>query len=123
VVGDLWRNVISELLPAASGRIAVHEGALLPSRFSRLVCFAGLGPGEVTLDGKKVVGLSQRRDRAGAWFFALAHVAFDADAHAELFPSLGPAEQRRLSEELRARVAPLEATAHEVEAALLACLG
>jgi lipoate-protein ligase A len=30
-----------------------------------LVCFAGLGPGEVSLAGTKLVGLSQRRTRNG----------------------------------------------------------
>ena len=33
------------------------------------VCFGGVGTGEVvTADGRKVVGLAQRRNRAGAWF-------------------------------------------------------
>jgi lipoate-protein ligase A len=33
--------------------------------WSELVCFAGLGPGELSLDGRKLVGLSQRRTRNG----------------------------------------------------------
>lgn len=32
------------------------------------VCFAGLGPGEVLIDGRKLIGVSQRRVRAGARF-------------------------------------------------------
>ena len=45
---------------------AVHEGRPRPpSRWSAAVCFAGLGPGEVTVGGAKVVGISQRRTRAG----------------------------------------------------------
>lgn len=32
------------------------------------VCFAGVGPGEVLLDGRKVVGISQRRGRFGVRF-------------------------------------------------------
>ena len=32
------------------------------------MCFAGRGPGEVFVDGAKVVGLAQRRTRAGARF-------------------------------------------------------
>ncbi len=46
----------------------VHDGPLVTTPWSRLVCFAGLGPGEVTVGGAKVVGLCQRRTRAGALF-------------------------------------------------------
>ena len=54
---------------AAVGRGAVaHEGPLRSTRWSRLVCFAGLGPGEVTVRGAKAVGISQRRTRSGARF-------------------------------------------------------
>ncbi len=38
------------------------------TRWSDLVCFAGLGRGEVTVAGRKVVGISQRRTRDGARF-------------------------------------------------------
>ena len=51
-------------LPAAEA----HPGPLLKRPWSELVCFAGLGPGEVTVDGRKVVGISQRRTRSGARF-------------------------------------------------------
>jgi lipoate-protein ligase A len=44
----------------------VHTGTLVSNEWSKLVCFAGLGPGEVVLDGQKVVGVSQRRTRVGA---------------------------------------------------------
>ncbi|HVW31171.1 MAG TPA: hypothetical protein VHL53_01415, partial [Acidimicrobiia bacterium] len=43
-------------------------GALRTSAWSPRVCFAGLGPGEVTIAGRKVVGLAQRRTREGALF-------------------------------------------------------
>ena len=36
--------------------------------WSAWVCFAGLGPGEVTVGGRKVVGLSQRRIREAVLF-------------------------------------------------------
>ena len=45
-----------------------HVGPLVTTAWSELVCFAGLGPGEVTVDGAKVVGMAQRRTRAGALF-------------------------------------------------------
>jgi lipoate-protein ligase A len=59
-VGEAWA--------AALGGGEVHRGALRQGRWGRLVCFAGLGPGEVTVAGRKVVGVSQRRTRAGARF-------------------------------------------------------
>jgi len=52
----------------ALGGGVVHEGPFEPGRWGRTVCFAGRGPGEVFVDGAKVVGLAQRRTRAGARF-------------------------------------------------------
>lgn len=46
----------------------VHQGPLVRSAHSGLVCFAGLAPGEVLVEGRKVVGISQRRTRVGARF-------------------------------------------------------
>jgi lipoate-protein ligase A len=53
---------------AASAGAAVWTGPMRHSPFSPAVCFAGLAPGEVTLQGRKVVGVSQRRTRRGALF-------------------------------------------------------
>jgi lipoate-protein ligase A len=61
-VGEAWARALSEVGLAAQ----VHRGALVRGEQSASVCFAGLGPGEVTVGGVKVVGLSQRRTRAGA---------------------------------------------------------
>ncbi len=46
--------------------------------WSSLVCFAGLGPGEVTVDGRKLVGISQRRTRAGARFQCAVYSRHDS---------------------------------------------
>lgn len=64
-LGEAWARVVHELGLADA---AAHDGPLLRTPWSDLVCFAGLGPGEVTVDGRKVVGISQRRTRAGARF-------------------------------------------------------
>ena len=66
-LGDAWVAALAELgVPARR-----HEGAMVAGRSSKLVCFAGLGPGEVTtLEGAKLVGISQRRTRAGHGFNA-----------------------------------------------------
>lgn len=70
-LGELWSEVLEGL--AGPGRAVVHRGGV-EGRFSRLVCFSGLGPGEVSIDGAKVVGISQRRTRAGAWLHSMALV-------------------------------------------------
>ena len=59
---------VGEAFAAAIGTGEVHRGPLDRGRWGELVCFAGLGPGEVTIDGAKAVGISQRRTRAGARF-------------------------------------------------------
>lgn len=71
-VGEVWAGTLADLgWPGA----VVHRGPMVRSPWSDLVCFAGLGPGEVTRHGRKVVGISQRRTRAGARFqCALVHV-------------------------------------------------
>ena len=61
--GEMWRLALSPW--AGGGELAVHDGPMVTTAWSELVCFAGLGPGEVLLDGRKLVGLSQRRTRNG----------------------------------------------------------
>ena len=58
--GRLWSSVMAEFVAAPC---SVHTGRLVADRWGRLVCFAGAGPGEVFVAGRKVVGVSQRRSR------------------------------------------------------------
>ena len=71
-LGDAW--------VAALGDGSSHRGPLVTTPWSRTVCFAGLGPGEVTVGGRKVVGLAQRRTRAAARFQCAALRHWDAEA-------------------------------------------
>ena len=48
--------------------VTVHRGAMACTGWCPLVCFAGVGPGEVLAGGDKLVGISQRRTRSGARF-------------------------------------------------------
>lgn len=76
-LGRAWAAVLAELgHPGA----AVHEGPLVSGPWSRLVCFGGLGPGEVTIDGRKVVGISQRRTRRSARFQCALALRWDPGA-------------------------------------------
>ena len=70
------------------GGTAVHDGAMISTAASQLVCFDGLGPGELTLDGAKLVGISQRRTRSAARLQACWYTHYDA----ELLPRLLRAE-------------------------------
>jgi lipoate-protein ligase A len=64
-LGAAWSDALAGLGVATT----VHRGAMQRPPWSDLVCFAGLGPGEVTRpDGAKLVGTSQRRTRAAARF-------------------------------------------------------
>jgi hypothetical protein len=73
----------------------------------RLVCFAGIGAGEVLVGGAKVVGISQRRDRRGSRFQCVAHRSWDP---VDTLSVLGPAAEGsrdRLERRLTDRVAAL----------------
>jgi lipoate-protein ligase A len=59
-VGDLWAGALG------SGQ--VWKGPMRATEWSRVVCFAGVGPGEVTVEGRKVVGVCQRRTARAALF-------------------------------------------------------
>ena len=57
---------LAEVLDDSGGSseaITVHDGGLISTDYSRLLCFDGIGPGEVMLGGHKLVGMSQRRTR------------------------------------------------------------
>jgi lipoate-protein ligase A len=58
----------------------VWRGGLVRTPWSARVCFAGLGPGEVVLKGRKVVGMSQRRTRHGALFQCALPIVWDPAA-------------------------------------------
>lgn len=89
-LGRAWARALDACgLPGAS----VHEGPMERTRWSRTVCFAGRGPGEVSLDGRKAVGLSQRRRRDGAVFQCAVLLTWDAMTMAALLAVSEPAER------------------------------
>jgi lipoate-protein ligase A len=82
-LGRAWAAALADL-GGPSASTTVHEGGLVRSPLSPVVCFAGLGPGEVLVDGAKVVGISQRRTRDLARLQSSALLHWDADRHAQL---------------------------------------
>jgi lipoate---protein ligase len=76
---------------------ALHRGAMSCTAWCPLICFAGVGPGEVLLDGAKLVGISQRRSRGGARFQCAVHTRWSpatlvglltADVRADELPAV-----------------------------------
>jgi len=97
-VGDAWCRALQSL--GVTAGLAVHPGAPLRRELGRVVCFDGLGAGEVTAadtTGRphKLVGLSQRRGRWGARFQTIVHRHWRpedwAGCLAECPPGLGEA--------------------------------
>jgi hypothetical protein len=76
-LGDAWAEAVGD-------GAGVHRGGMVCSALSGRACFAGLGPGEVTIGGRKAVGISQRRTRAGARFQCVAYERWDPAPLVEL---------------------------------------
>jgi lipoate-protein ligase A len=75
-VGRAWQAALADLGVAPT---EVHDGPLACGPLGRLVCFATVGSGEVTTpDGRKVVGISQRRTRGAARFQCATYSRWDA---------------------------------------------
>jgi lipoate-protein ligase A len=94
-LGAAWAGALAGLGVEATW----HDGTLCTTTWSRLVCFSGIGPGEVSVDGRKAVGLSQRRSRAGSLFLCAALLRWDAAALVQLL-SLSDAERERAAADL-----------------------
>lgn len=81
--GDLWRGVL-EGFGVGSTR---HDGALVTSEWSPVVCFAGLGAGELVARDRpasKLVGISQRRTRGWARVQTMCHLRWRPELMAAL---------------------------------------
>jgi lipoate-protein ligase A len=80
-LGEMWAAALRSL--GVDGA-EVHRGPMITTPLSPLVCFAGLGPGEVTVGGRKAVGIAQRRTREGALFQCAVPLAWNGERLAEL---------------------------------------
>lgn len=111
-VGDLWASAID--------RSEVWKGPMRRTEWSGAVCFAGLGPGEVTVAGRKVVGVCQRRTRAAALFQTAALLEWRPEDYTSLLAGpigdpaslaaaasgLGPGSEMQLKSSLLGRLMP-----------------
>ena len=113
-VGHWWQRALAAL--GVTGE--VHTGAMQRPQWSAQVCFASCGAGEVfDADGRKLVGISQRRTREWARFQTMCHLQWRPELVAALVasPRPRPAELARLA-------APVGATPTAVVDALRAVL-
>lgn len=84
--GDVWKSmqwmgtqirIALEFLGVDDA--AIHDGPMVCTDWCRLVCFAGIGPGEVVQGDRKLVGISQRRTRNGSRFQCAVHTRWNPD--------------------------------------------
>jgi lipoate---protein ligase len=112
-VGELWQRALAGLGVASQ----VHRGGLVPTEWSRQVCFAGLGTGEVVAGGSKLVGISQRRTREYARFQSMCHLRWRPELVAALV-----AAPRPTAADVAGAASSAQSSAAAVVAALSACL-
>ena len=117
-LGQAWARALASL---GVGDLLVASPGTARHPLERKLCFLGQGAGEVMVAGRKVVGISQRRRREGAFFFSMlaledasellvSCLRFEPDERAEALAALGRT----------AGFLPLDAL--QVEEALLAAL-
>lgn len=116
-LGRAWAGAARRLGVEAT----VHTGPMLESPWSRRVCFAGLGAGEVVVDGRKLVGISQRRTRDGARFQCLLLRTWDPVPLLRLL-ALDVVERADGLAALAGVAAGIDASTDAVVDALVACL-
>ncbi len=109
----------------ALGRMGVSGLAVAPrptsggTRTSACACFGTVSSGEVMIDdGRKIVGLAQRRVRAGAWFHGACLGTWDPGALVALL-SLSPADARSAVDELTPAAVGLNDVLGEADASVL----
>lgn len=108
-VGALWRDTLTDF--DVEGE--VHRGRLMATAWSRQVCFAGAGTGEVMQGEAKLVGVAQRRTRSWARFQSMCHLRWRPELVAALV-----ARPRPTAADLAPTVAVVRADAVALASAL-----
>jgi lipoate-protein ligase A len=116
-LGAAWADALRGLGLDAS----VHLGRLVETAWSRRVCFAALGAGEVVVDGRKLVGMSQRRTRDAARFQCLVNRVWEPAAILDLL-ALSDEERAQAIAALRDVGTGLDAPSEQVLSSLVASM-
>jgi len=109
-LGDAWAEGLRHL---GLSDVSVHRGRAVHSSWSGVVCFAGLGPGEVSVGRHKVVGVAQRRTRQGARLHSMALLHWDPSTVLELL-ALGGHDRLRGAHDVADSAAGLADVLHEL---------
>ncbi|WP_460787405.1 lipoyl protein ligase domain-containing protein [Nocardioides maradonensis] len=72
-LGEAWLRALTGVGLDAS----LYRGGLESTDWGRQVCFGALGPGEVLVEGRKAVGISQRRTKDGARLQCIVYDRWD----------------------------------------------
>ena len=86
LVGECWQSLLASMGLSTE----IHRSGVLRPDEGSVACFAGLGPGELTVQGRKLLGLSQWRSREGA----LVSSVIPARSPANLRPFLAQSAPR-----------------------------
>jgi lipoate---protein ligase len=89
LVGEWWAAALAGTPVGAAAPISVHRGGPVDPGAGALVCFAGVGPGEVVVGGRKLVGLAQWRSREGALVHGCAYRRWEPAALSQLLVADG----------------------------------
>lgn len=95
VAGAWWARALGA---PGRGGLEIHRGQS-PGPGRGVVCFADLGPGEVSRGGRKLVGLAQWRSREGALVHGCAYRRWDPGPLVHLL-ALSPGARRALAASL-----------------------
>ncbi|HEX4863276.1 MAG TPA: hypothetical protein VFV02_04340 [Acidimicrobiales bacterium] len=118
-LGAAWAAALDSL--NVPGDISVWKQKLRSNDWSSRVCFAGVGPGEVLIDGKKAVGISQRRTRSAALFQTALLLEWHPDDLVRLL-ALDPDTRRRAEADLMSSATPVLRRPAELLEAFLTAL-
>lgn len=114
-LGETWQRALAQI--RISTRL--YRGGLEQTPRGRLVCFAALGPGEVMVGARKIVGISQRRSRAGARFQCIVYDRWDAADVLNVL-DLPDSDRQAAAAELAARATGIGPRLDELRAAMVA---
>ena len=116
-LGEAWQATLLEFGISAE----VHRGTYQPGDWGELICFTGRASGEVFVEGKKSVGISQRRTLQGARFQTALACQWDI---ADLSPllNLPPEDRARLETETATAAHPLPLSASDVFSAFCSAI-
>ena len=111
-IGSAWwaalhaLGVVADVVDVEQARASGRDTGAA-AQLARLACFGGLSPYEVTVDGRKIVGLAQVRRRHGGLFQTALQLRWDAPLMSQLL-TVAPSDCVALVKALEERVVGLD---------------